>query len=620
MRFLSVEVDNFLTIGHAELRLHRPGSVVAVLGDNQTAEGYDSNGAGKSSLLPESIGWCLWGETIRKLPADSVVNNKRKRNCQVTVRVRLDKDLLQVTRFRKHKEHGGNGLILKLNDEDITPGTPTLAEEKLKGLLGMDFTTFLSVVAFSPDALRFVSSTDASQKQVLDSILQTRRFSAALEYAKASAKAVLVDRQKVQTALTVARESLSTQEGLLAQYNELNDNFQRREQDRLTGLQVQVDSRWKQVAGLEAQLDVEEASKTATEKQLAEIEIPDTTALQKEYTLLAKDLGLCQGRLTIVRGQRDDIQSELDKAINQAGKPCPTCGQRVANTGRMIIAYQASRNKFRQQVEQYEQQEVTIKEQRKAVGQKLLRAQELQETREELLSKLGGINQRISNYRNSVATHKDHINNLKAQMASAPVNDYKRLIKEAQIQVTKLTHDLADLEQADFAYEHDIAEAEFWVEAFGNSGIRSYLLDQILPELTEYANEYSRKLMGGNIIIEFNTHSGTRDKFQITAMNMDGSDLYVGNSNGEKRRIDVCVMLALFRVALSRTHINVLLLDEVLDSAIDRSGLESMVLLINTLARELKLTVFVTSHTDLNSRIQDCITLRKRDGLTSLVE
>lgn len=47
--------------------------VYGIVGRNQTSEGADSNGAGKSSLC-DGIDWLLFGETPRRLSADDVVN------------------------------------------------------------------------------------------------------------------------------------------------------------------------------------------------------------------------------------------------------------------------------------------------------------------------------------------------------------------------------------------------------------------------------------------------------------------------------------------------------------------------------------------------------------------
>jgi DNA repair exonuclease SbcCD ATPase subunit len=72
-------------------------------------------------------------------------------------------------------------------------------------------------------------------------------------------------------------------------------------------------------------------------------------------------------------------------------------------------------------------------------------------------------------------------------------------------------------------------------------------------------------------------------------------------------------MLALFQVAYTRIKVNVLLLDEALDT-LDTAGLDNVVEVLNSFAKEMDLTIYVTSHTDLNQRLFESIVVHKEDG------
>ena len=76
-------------------------------------------------------------------------------------------------------------------------------------------------------------------------------------------------------------------------------------------------------------------------------------------------------------------------------------------------------------------------------------------------------------------------------------------------------------------------------------------------------------------------------------------------------------MLAMFHIAHQRNRINILLLDEALDT-LDLTGLQSVAALLTDIAQELGLTVFVTSHTELNSQLHEAIVLEKKNGIANL--
>ena len=63
-----------------------------------------SNGSGKSNLLL-AFCWCLYGETFPKLQADAVLNDKLKKNCEVSVEFQRGNKLYKVIRYRNHDEY-----------------------------------------------------------------------------------------------------------------------------------------------------------------------------------------------------------------------------------------------------------------------------------------------------------------------------------------------------------------------------------------------------------------------------------------------------------------------------------------------------------------------------------
>lgn len=618
--FQKLIVSNFMAIESATLKLNRTGRVTAVLGDNRDRPGYDSNGSGKSALLPEAIFWCLYGKTARKLPADKVVNRQSKRNCMVEVQVKLDGKMLRVIRFRKHVKLGGTGLILIQDGVDITDGTPELTETKLKNLLGIDYITFSSVIAFSPDNLRFVGSTDASQKQVLDSILQTRRFTAALALTKSMKSDVTQSRLSSNSARESTEGVLTTLQDTLDDYRTRNASWTERERARLEGVNNQIADIQEEHHDLEETVAeavgrLEELRSVASSAEDNQLSISDSNdRVNTAYEHLV-DMKAC---MNAVDGGIEDLQSKLDAANEQAGKPCPTCGVVVANTGRLIATYQKDRNKLLKAKENG-QREVTMAEEALAAAR--VSQQTARSSVERVTLAKNAVNKQDLVLRQLASRNIElakQVLKLREQLKSS-VNEYDTLIPKVETQIEDKQSQLDSFDK-DIAKNDKLLERlEFWMTAFGNAGIRSFLLDQILPSLTEYANEYSDVLTGGGIDISFESYNEDtmKDKFKIKAVNEDGSDIYEGNSSGEKRRVDICVMFALFRIAHTKTRVNILLLDEVLDT-LDGSGLENVVDVVTKLAVDLGLGIYVTSHTTLNSMLHESITLEKHNGKSTL--
>jgi len=619
VKLLKVKVRNFMSIGEIELKLDYPGSVIGVVGENLSSEGFDSNGAGKSAFLPESIFWCLYGETARNVPADKVINRKVGRNCEVETTLRIGGDLVKIIRFRKSKEYGGTGVELYVNKGRATLGTTDLTQAEINKKLGIDFKTFSSVVAFSPDALKFVSSTDANQKQILDSILQTRRFTAAGALAKEIIKDVRKDLLITATELNGKVENLSRATATLEEYQREDLDWEKSEKARVSELQEEIGEHNTNIGILDAIIEKYKTEIAGLESQLttkkAEFEPFDHEA----WADIRAKASSKSTEIEANQVSTDQIQSKLDKANNLAGKPCPTCGQAVANTGKMIVAYQRERKTLTDARAKLEAQLVDLNSAVTTMKEQRARQTELTEEIHKLTREIEDKRRQISSAEFKQGTSRAAIAGIQKALDAAPVNPYPGLVAKVQFDVDTLKTDIEYGTKKVSSQQSQVSQLEFWTDVFGNSGVRSFLLDQIIPDLTQYSNEFSSKLSGGSVTIEFQTfkESAAKDKFEIKAWNEMGSDVYGGNSSGEKRRIDLCVMLALFKIAHSRSNINIMLLDETLDT-LDGTGLETVLDMIQELARELKLTIYLTSHTGLNKMLHESIVIQKVDGIAKL--
>jgi DNA repair exonuclease SbcCD ATPase subunit len=614
IKFLEVRAKNFLSLSRATLRLNQPGSVIAVLGENQDAEGFKSNGSGKSSLLPESLFWCLFGETARNLPADKVVNNIRKRGCLVAVTLKVDNQLVVITRTRKHKELG-TGLYLSIDNKDMTQGTVAQTQTYLEQILGMDYTTFSSVVAFSPETIRFVNSKDSEQKAVLDSILQTQRFGEALKLTKARVTELNAKAKGQSDSITFGKSKL---EGLHDTLSVLAADIKTEKQRKREWAQHEQET----IAELTAAAKTLKKDIKAAEEELAMVSstvqpLIDVEELSDNLMTVGNLLAGVSATLSSYKRELNNIQAELDKIDTREGRPCPSCGQIVQSLAKMKVSFANQLRVKHAEVEDYKERE------RKAIiakseAQATLNKAQIHNKQEQdkkaradgIRLKLAGLRETLTGTEAEIITrppYDDRMLKLFTQRHEA----HQTSIQELQTQVNAWEEDLE-------ATNYMLGLYQFWVEGFGNKGLKSFLLDNILPHLTQYAQQFADELTGNSIKIQFSTVSETGiDRFGVSAFNSEGSDIYAGNSSGEKRRIDMAVMFALFMLANSRVKLNLMMLDECLDT-LDAAGIDTVVSILEDIAKKRKLTIFVTSHTELADRLHESITVVKRNGLSEL--
>lgn len=199
---------------------------------------------------------------------------------------------------------------------------------------------------------------------------------------------------------------------------------------------------------------------------------------------------------------------------------------------------------------------------------------------------------------------------------------YTNVIESSIAKAELLNDDIKILADEIESLIEEIEDYEFWVKGFGNTGIKSVLLDSVVPFLNTRANYYLTKLSGSTIQVLFNTQtelvSGEkRDKFSVEVINANGDNDYSGNSNGEKRRIDIAINMALQDLVASRSNKNIDLIvyDEVYEG-LDSVGCESVIELLEEKARQVG-TIFVITHNDnLKQLFSQSLTVTKSDGRT----
>ena len=141
------------------------------------------------------------------------------------------------------------------------------------------------------------------------------------------------------------------------------------------------------------------------------------------------------------------------------------------------------------------------------------------------------------------------------------------------------------------------------------SFIRRRILDNYVPYLNKKINEYSEKL-GLPHVCEVDSD------LSVSLTYMSRGVSYYNLSRGERLRLDMATTGA-FRdvMALLGKGCNLSLLDEVLDSALDASGIHSA---MNFIGSNAETVLLVTHREELSSGIGDKIVVVKRNGFSDI--
>jgi len=638
VNLLSVRATNFMSF--KEFDFIYPASGLFFVGGKVLGSSVStSNRAGKSVFASEAISWCLFGKTVRGISGDEVVNKTEGKNCFVEVILEDDKGVSYVVhRYRKHSEEG-NSFKLYRETEDITRGDVYKTQDLLNQILGMNWLTFSTVVVFGEKARRFIEAGDKEKKEIFDEIMMFQQYQEAYKKVKEDLSRLADDKKRkcehlgrAEAVISEVEQEQIEQEKALEQIRE-----QRGDLDKV------IEQKRKQISDKKAILDKASEEIQASEKALKKLEEE-----QKRLEIYEKDfiseieekLSEASKSVRAVRDVHVRVSYELsevekwfkNKDALVKGTRCKVCGSEITDKS----VEEGSRY--------YEQKRQELEKQKQELDEKLKEAskaeQEIREDFEnrkaEILQAKRELSEEIAKYQTAIRDGTTTAAKIESEITVIE-KEIEYLEKEYEEKEKVLLQSLVKIKDKLNKYKGEIAKLEdeieafsdkenylkFWLEGFSDKGIKSLLLDEILPQLNSLARYYSATLMDDEIMIEFDTEtmlkSGEkRDKFDIKLL-VGGEEVkYESCSAGEKRRIDVSVLLSL-QSLMSRRAVSTfdfVVFDEVFDS-LDSVGIERVIRLLEEEARNK--VVFVISHIDsLKDYFDNVILIEKREGISYL--
>ena len=633
MKIKQISIENFMSIKKTSFNFDNRG-LVLITGDNQDA--FDSNGAGKSTAFSEAPCWALYGQTIRGYKGDKVVNKNTKKGTLVSLQIEDGNgDLYEVIRARKHNTLK-NHVYLHKNGENITGKSDTDTNNMIIDLLQMDFSTFTNSIMFGQGASKmFANSTDTEQKQILERMLQIDIFKACQEEAK---KMVSHLEEKVTKA---SNKKTELSNSLIIHKSDLKD-LQEKEQQAIKQAQSKIDQYQKDIETNQREIQTLRSENSEIEKDINTVqeaidknhntletyeEYEDTyNDLSLEKSSYCSDLKKLEKKILKKQNELEDIRSgkNIPKQCSQCGQDLP-----LKDTSHLENHIEDSIKKYMEEV--------------KDIKKEIKELDPLLEKLDKKITKKDRYEKDRIKYLEALAEYKSDIklNNSKIKSLEKEINRYTDLIKEQEeiknVQYTDLIETMINrIREAEASISmwedhytkvsEEMEKYSFWSNAYGNQGIKSILLDSVTPFLNQRANYYLSALSDSTMEVEFNTQttlaSGEkRDKFSVEVRNKNGEDGYRGSSNGEKRRIDVAVNMALQDLVMSRSNkkIDLIVYDEVFEG-LDQIGCEAVIQLLNEKAKQCGTVMVITHSESLKQLFSNTTTVKKVNGNTIVVD
>jgi len=671
LNFKYAKAENFICFGPEgiEIDFRHYGNIVLIRGeilDRQADPDDDgktsSNGVGKSSV-PEILTYALYGKTIKKpkkIGHKDVINNK----CTGKLRVEVIWDSFRVVRTRQATKTSDKGTLqlwesvdgIWNDDTEITLGGIPATQKLLEDKVGLSYEAFVNVVVFTDDSNNAFLECDGTEKrQIVENLLSLEKYrdysdnaKHMLKEGKEKVKVLAKEYElllagKDSTEKRLAQIKQQEQEWKLARLNEIKTLLgsaktkkEQLEQTDEGSALLRYQEAQEKIKGLSDEIPTLEGKAKLASDHIA--------AGQDNLNLLREGrhgaaIELQTAKLNI-KTQEDDIAAKERAVRELEGKAgtCPWCYGQVnpVNFAHVIEHARKAQKSARATISELKEEMAGINERLASYDEKIERCRQVIEDAE---GKAQKIQAKLRENRNQIHAFaqvrepkansaqllleqqiidlRKQAGNKKAEMEGP--SPFGEILKSAHDDITSNTAACADKAQQIKDEEGAQPYFDYWIKAFGDNGIRKFVIDGIIPALNARIAYWLQFLIDNKIELTFNSQL----EENIRRNPPDGNPfVYHMLSKGQRQRLNLAVSQAFAYVDMlnSGTSPSVVFLDEVTTN-VDPVGVQGVYNMICELAKEKQ--VFVTTHDhDLLGLLHGCqsINLEMRDGITTLAK
>jgi DNA repair exonuclease SbcCD ATPase subunit len=573
-------VKNFMSVGNVTqaIRFDRK-DLTLVLGQNMDLGGDDTgarNGTGKTTII-NALSYALYGEALTRIRKENLINKTNAKNMLVTIEFVLAGQSYRIERGRKPNTVkfyiGGKEQEAK----DESQGDSRETQHAIEQLLGMSHDMFKHVVALNTYTEPFLSLKANDQRHIIEQLLGVTQLSEKAENLKEQMKAAKDGITKEEFRIKAVGDANKRMQEQVEGLKRRQVLWQKKKDEDLLKLQQAYDDL--------AAMDIE--AELAAHKELA-----CWRQLKKDVEDIKKTLK----RQEAEQAKEERLISTLKSEIEQLeDHKCYACGQDLHD----------------------EQHSSVLAGKQAALKEAALQSMTTQGQWIDLtaaLSQIGDLGPQpvvFYDQEEDAFDHKASLSNILNQLVSRQdeQDPYTEQIIEMESKAMEEI-DYDEMNRLTQLKDHQ----DFLLKLLTNkdSFVRKRIIDQNLAYLNNRLGHYLDKIGLPHTVTFMNDLT-----VEISEM---GRELDFDNlSRGERNRLILSLSWA-FRDVWESLYqpINLLFIDEMVDSGMDASGVESSLAILKKMSRDRNKSVWLVSHRDeLIGRVNNVLTVTKENGFTS---
>ena len=580
LKIKNITVKNFMSVGNVTQAIHFDvHGLTLVLGNNIDLGGDGSrNGTGKTTII-NALSYALYGNALYNIKKDNLVNKTNNKNMLVTVD--FDKDGISYRIERGRKANIFRLLVNNVdNNEGVTDemqGEGRQSQAVIEEVLGMSHTMFKHIVALNTYTEPFLSMRANDQREMIEQLLGITKLSQKADILKEILKNTKDRATEESYRLKGAQEANDRIGSTIKDLERRQTHWASKQEDKLNEYASEINA-------LE-HIDIEAELLAHGEFAIFNEKRTQRDTLNAEIAKLTSAIGREQKRL-------DKAQSDLNDTLEHK---CYACGQEIHDDAHEKIVASKT-DAVAESQKHIDDDNATINEYELA------------------LKEVGELGDAPRIEYNSLKEAYEHQNKIEAN---------KRLLENANKETDPYADQIISLnetgmQEIDWAEVNRLEELrehqDFLLKLLTNkdSFIRKKIIEQNLQFLNTRLEYYITRL-GLPHEVQF------QSDLTITITQL-GQDLDFDNlSRGERNRLILGLSWSFRDVFESMNHqINLVCIDELVDSGMDTVGVESALGVLKKMERDRHKNILLISHRDeLVGRVNSVLQVTKENGFTT---
>ena len=590
--FRKITIKNFLSVGPEPVVIDFKEGVNIITGYNRDEEGT-RNGVGKS-LIVDALYFTIFGNTLRELSKQYIVNRKTGKNCSVKLE------------FEVETQNGSNYVVIErclgpskltvwIDDIDKTKSGIPETNKFIREILEADEDIFQNCILMRANStVPFMCKKKSDRKNFIESIFNLGIFSDMQKLLKDDVKIQRQEFIKIDSALEVLENTCNS-------YQRKIDIIRDEEASRLS----KIESEKKRILELISQ----------EEDKLSKIVVPEEVNNSKIISEKNTKKKKCEDYRKIILEKRYSLASDMKSLkrditnIDSVGDACPTCKRPYPED-------QTNNNKKlrEEKVKEIKSLKISYDDNEKSytILEKSIRDldDEIMELRKAETQR-GILEERVKSIKKTISQYQDALGRVEERYESKSSKMFEDSLLETQRQCKEKRSEKEDIQKV-------LSMMGICEHILGEAGVRSYIINKLL-DLLNNRIRYYLKSFKSSFSFTFN------EFFEEEIKDSNGAICLYNNCSGaEMKKIDMAISFAFVDIIKLHRQINynICFYDEILDSSLDNKNLENLLHFISEQNKINNKAIYIITHkNDITlPDINEIIVMEKRGGFTRKLE